>query len=456
RLSAAATYLYPEGGRYWYSTQPTVTKLAEDRAEQFKRAPDKVAQEIDKRLRADLRKIGDFSRIHPLPQSGQDVPDDMDARLVVLGIDHPYGKGGGSAAEAAAKAIFESRGSAPRLFRNTLVFLAVDQTRLQDLDEAARRFLAWESIVTEKDKLDLSPHQVRQAEAQKDAADGAVTARLPEAYQWLLVPVQTSPQASVEWQAFRLTGQDALAVRASKKLKNDELLVTALAGTRLRMELDRVPLWRGDHVAIKQLAEDFARYVYLPRLKDTAVLLAAVRDGLGLLLWQQESFGYADSFDKAATRYRGLRVGQHRVIANSEAAGLLVRPEVAQRQLEMEAAGKAAAGEGAAGEPPGGGQGGRPGGTGQAPSGPGSGPTVAPKPKRFHGSVALDPTRVGRDASRVGDEVIAHLAGLLGATMKVTLEIEADIPGGVPDTVVRTVTENSKTLKFSNQGFETE
>ncbi|MBI1958476.1 MAG: AAA+ family ATPase, partial [Candidatus Rokubacteria bacterium] len=308
----------------------------------------------------------------------------------------------------------------------------------------------------EKEKLDHSPHQVRQSEEQKDTADGVVTARLPEAYQWQLVPVQASPQAGVEWQAFRLTGQDALAVRASKKLKNDELLVTALAGTRLRMELDRVPLWRGDHVAIKQLAEDFARYVYLPRLKDTAVLLAAVRDGLGLLLWQQESFGYADSFDKAATRYRGLRVGQHRVIANSEAAGLLVRPEVAQRQLEMEAAGKAAAGEGAAGEPPGGGQGGRPGGTGQAPSGPGSGPTVAPKPKRFHGSVALDPTRVGRDASRVGDEVIAHLAGLLGATMKVTLEIEADIPGGVPDTVVRTVTENSKTLKFSNQGFETE
>src|SRR5207247_9168316 len=48
RLSAAATYLYPEGGRYWYSTQPTVTKLAEDRAEQLKRHPDKVAQATDK------------------------------------------------------------------------------------------------------------------------------------------------------------------------------------------------------------------------------------------------------------------------------------------------------------------------------------------------------------------------------------------------------------------------
>src|SRR5450830_997293 len=79
RLAGAATYLYQDGQRYWYSTQPTVTKLAEDRAEQFRRNSDAVAQELDKRLRADLRKAGDFSRVHPLPQSGADVPDDMDA-----------------------------------------------------------------------------------------------------------------------------------------------------------------------------------------------------------------------------------------------------------------------------------------------------------------------------------------------------------------------------------------
>ena len=60
RLAAAATYLYQDGPRYWYSTQPTVTKLAEDRAELLKRDPDSVGQEIDTRLRADLRKSGDF------------------------------------------------------------------------------------------------------------------------------------------------------------------------------------------------------------------------------------------------------------------------------------------------------------------------------------------------------------------------------------------------------------
>ncbi len=80
----------------------------------------------------------------------------------------------------------------------------------------------------------------------------------------------------------------------------------------------------------------------------------------------------------------------------------------------------------------------------------------ATQPRRFHGTVKLDATRVGRDASRIADEVIAHLAGLIGANVEVTLEIEAEIPSGTPDHVVRTVTENSQTLKFTSQGFEAE
>ena len=68
----------------------------------------------------------------------------------------------------------------------------------------------------------------------------------------------------------------------------------------------------------------------------------------------------------------------------------------------------------------------------------------------------LDATRVGRDASQIADEVIAHLAGLVGANVTVTLEIEAEIPDGAPENVVRTVTENSQTLKFTNQAFERE
>ena len=452
RLSTQATFLYQDGPRYWYSTQPTVTKLAEDRADQFRRDPAPVVAEIEKRLRTDLRTAGDFQRIHTVPQSGADIPDDMEARLVVLGPDHPHSSGSNSKAQAAATAILENRGNTPRLFRNTLVFLAVDQTRLQDLDEAIRRWLAWSSILQDKETLNLDPHQVRQAEAQLKSEDGAVVGRLPEAYQWLLVPVQSTPQSAVEWQALRLTGQDPLAVRASKKLRSEELLVPVLAGTRLRLELDRVPLWGGNHAEIRQLADHFARYLYLPRLAGPEVLIRAIQDGLGLLLWTDESFAYADAFDEATSRYRGLRCGREVPLLDPASDGLLVKPEVAIAQQNAEPA-AAATGAGVAETVSTGSAG------SHAAEGTSPGPTPTPpeqKARRFHGAVSLDATRVGRDASQIADEVIAHLAGLVGAKVTVTLEIEAEIPSGAPDHVVRTVTENSRTLKFSSQGFERE
>jgi hypothetical protein len=84
-------------------------------------------------------------------------------------------------------------------------------------------------------------------------------------------------------------------------------------------------------------------------------------------------------------------------------------------------------------------------------------PGQSQKPRRYHGTVILDSARVGRDAGKIADEVVTHLVGLVGSSVRVTLEIEAEIPEGAPDNVVRTVTENSRTLKFeSNSGFETE
>ena len=129
-------------------------------------------------------------------------------------------------------------------------------------------------------------------------------------------------------------------------------------------------------------------------------------------------------------------------------AGLLVRPEVARRQINAETP---------LPQPGGGDTGTVTPRTGLGPPPvPPPDPAAPPRPRRFHGTVTLDPARAGRDASKITDEVITHLVGLIGSSVRVTLEIDADIPAGVPDHVVRTVTENSRTLKFTSHGFESE
>ena len=465
RLAASATYLYQDGPRYWYSTQLTVTKLAADRAQQLSGNRDAVHAELVRRLELDFgfkprddKRRGDFGKVHIFPRNGSEVPDDLEAKLVVLDTEQPHSREGGSLAEVAAKSILESRGSAPRIYRNTVAFLAADTARYQDLDEALRKYLGWQSILNDRVGLDLEPSQVKQAETQRDSADAAVSARLPETYQWVLVPTQKDPKAPVQWQASRVSGSDPLAVRASKKLRGEDLLVTNLGATIVRKALDEIPLWRGDHVAVRQLTEDFAQQLYLARLPNPTVLADALRAGVASLVWQMETFAYAESFDEKAGRYLGLRPGQQLTLASDD-PGLIVKPDVAQRQIDADLAATSStaeatpeAGQGGSAPVPGG----APAGTADGGDEAGTSPVTAP-PKRYHGTVRLDAGRVGRDASQIAEEVIAHLVGLVGAEVTVTLDIEAHLPNGASEQAVRTVTENGRTLKFEQgSGFERE
>ncbi|HEV3006532.1 MAG TPA: DUF499 domain-containing protein, partial [Pirellulales bacterium] len=221
RLTDRATYLYIDGKRYWYSTQPTVTRLADDRAGQL--TDDDVRDELEKRLREEARSRGDFAKVHACAAGG-DIPDEREARLVLLGPEHPHtAKDAASGARKEAAAILDSRGSAPRNYKNTLVFLAADATRLRELEAAARQYLAWSSICDDRETLNLDQFQTKQAEAKRKNADETIESRIPETYQWLIVPGQSDPKGQVEWTEFRVLGQDTLAIRAAKKLRGAEL-----------------------------------------------------------------------------------------------------------------------------------------------------------------------------------------------------------------------------------------
>lgn len=442
RLASKATFLYQDGTRYWYSVQPTVTKLAEDRAAQILRDSDQLDAELEKRLKTDLADKGGFAKVHILPLAASDVSDEYGARLVVLGRATAHTKET-SEAKKASQAILDVRGNSPRLYKNTLVFLAPDQTRLQDLDEAIAKYLAWKSIVRDKETLNLDAHQARQAESQCSGSERTVSARVPETYQWLLAPCQADPKKEVSWETIRLSGQAALSVRCMKKLQGKELIVSKFAGTRLKMEMDKVPLWRGNHVSVDQLQEDFAQYLYLTKLGGPQVLTEAIQDGVSLLTWATDSFAYADSFDEDSSRYLGLRVGQVLPIG-TEDRGLLINSDIAKEQIDRDTASAGAEdktkpedAEATATDA-----------NGLEPE------TENVKPTRYYGTVALKSDRVGRDAGKIAEEVIAHLSGIVGAKVKVSMEIEAEIPGGTPDNVVRIVMENGQTLRFSTQNFE--
>lgn len=172
----------------------------------------------------------------------------------------------------------------------------------------------------------------------------------------------------------------------------------------------------------------------------------------------QDSFAYADGWNEDRQRYEGLIAGR---ITGIVATGhsVIVKPEIALAQIRedqrkaAEIAQQAVSTRGDVPYDPGVAD--QTGGIGE-----GTAAVIEPKPtvlNRFYGTVDLDnPLRLGSEAGRIADEVLTHLAALPGAKVRVTLEIQAELPDGANDHTVRTVTENARTLKFHNAEFEQE
>src|SRR5262249_44923089 len=81
-------------------------------------------------------------------------------------------------------------------------------------------------------------------------------------------------------------------------------------------------------------------------------------------------------------------------------------------------------------------------------------PPDRPRLRRFYGVVSVDPERLGRDAGRIAEEVVAHLNGVVGTETEVVIEIRSGNNEGFPEEVARIVNENATVLRFRHHDFE--
>lgn len=472
-LTTSLAYLYtnPSNDRFWYDTRPTLRKTVEDRATQI--AASDVEFEIEGRLRR-LKKEPPFAGVHVCPSSSLDVPDDQTTRLVVLCPTDGYRASNSScSAMTAVQDILNNRGTAPRIYRNMLGFIAPDQEQILQLQQQVRRYLAWKSVKEDSEDLNLDAAQNRETDNNLKRSDKTVDDQLREAYCWLLVPyIDKSVNLKVMgWEPVRISGgSETIIGRAANKMLQNEQVIPRWAPALLKMELDNL-LWAdADHIQIKTLWEYLCTYCYLPRLANEEVLLNAIRAGLP----STEYFAYAAGYD--GERYLDLCLNQS--VGMVDRSGYLVKVATAQKQLAEDEAKRQAAVTnvpGGAGDdtgynfPPQTDTGSRNGENGTVrPTGgageqrvPGqtavSAPDPTPEPpknKRFYMSASLDTTRIGRDVQRLVEEIIAHLNSADGAQVEVSLEVNVQAPLGLSQQVVRTVSENCRTLHIDDFGFE--
>lgn len=470
-LAQRSTYFYEEQGHYWFDTQPSVTKTANDYAERLREDVETVWNEITRRLQGEERVRGVFDRVHIAPSSSADVPDLEDTRLVIAHPRHARRKqdGADSAAHVWVRDAIESKGASQRIHRNALIFLLADRSELESLEAATRSYLGWKRVqaLATSGSIDLLAQQRNQTNDWVSRLDQTVSDRIRDTFVWAVYPEQFDPTKPFELVADRVpdSGGRSLAERVSAKLGREDQLVTdfgaPILGGTLHHELGS--LWRdAGEITVGELWGYFTRYTYLPRLVRREVLDKAIEQSLSTVLVKDERFAVASGKDAETGRYRSLLVAASpntRIQVTDST--LLIETERAQKQVDddriaagRESAMNATTTDGEA-----------------APVGPvelvctGSssvaddehseaGSALEAVLARFFGSVKIDSDRYARDIGNVTREVIDRLAGA-GARLDITIDIQATKPGGFDESEIRTIGENARVLKFDpSSGFE--
>jgi predicted AAA+ superfamily ATPase len=434
-----------EATRYWFDTRANLRREMEERKRRFEYGVVRGRMaEILKRLTSNAT-FFDGTHIFT-PHS--DVPDDGALRLIVLPPEQFFSREESRLAFEGVLEQVRNHGTAPRYRGNRLIFLAPDHGALARLRDCICVALAWNSIVEDVAamRLTLDNLQAQQAKKELVTAEDVLPRVARECYKWLLCPGQDNPTAvkpTVE--VFPLnTGGAALGPEIERVCIDNVLVITTWSPIHLREELKKL-YWKADKSAIGGMAfwEDTLRYLYLPRLKSRQVLEQAIVKGAG----SRDFFGTA--YGQHEGKFDGFKFGDANMQLDDTL--LLIEPEAA-KAYEAAITPVPPPGPTPPGHDP------LPAGPtlpGPVPPGPTPpGPASTPKPRAFHGNVAINAATARMRLVQVAEEVIAVLAADPNAEVKVTLEIQVGFPSGASDQTKRAVTENAKTLGFKNADWE--
>ncbi len=440
-LKERANYLYEDGGRYWFATQPTLNRIVDEKAKSL--SSHEVDTAITAELRDDAKSRGGFARVHAAPDEPTDLEDGRDLALVILGPSAPHtGRGAGPslATDLAANVLQRCRAS-QRTRRNILFFVAADEVELGKTRENMRQRLAWQSVLDDS-TLTSGLTQAQMIDAKEKLRSFTESTKRSLRSSWSHVIYPLKPEASANGAAFDLahlpiTARDraSVASAAYDKCRADGVILEKLGAETLARHID--PLWPEDepHLPLKQIANWFASYVYLPKLKDSVVLAEAIRLALSSL---GAHYGYAESYDASNKRYRGLTLDKA-VPVDMGSDAVLVKRVAAEAEMEADrppAAPQLMLGPGPIGPDP------------SDAKRPKGAPTAPKVMRRFVGVIDLDPQRPIPTVQKVVESVLAELQRTRGAVIKLTLEIEAETATGFDENDASIVRDNARALKF--------
>lgn len=446
RLADRLHYLNTSGDkaqdttRFWFDTRANLRREMEDRKRRFEDKTE-VWGKIGEALKHGPGNATFFDGVHVFtPHS--DVPDDSALRLVVLPPDKWYSREESRLTVDVALEYLRNNGAKPRFRGNRLLFLAADYNTLPRLSDAARVALAWGSIVDDvkEGRLNIDQLQKKQAEKELQTAEEVLPRAARECYRWLICPVQeaaTDPQPTMESFPINTTGS-SVGRELERVCVENELVISTWSPIHLRTKLKDL-YWKAGQPAVEAMAfwEDTLRYLYLPRLKDRDVLIKAIQSGAA----SRDFFGTA--YGQREGAFEGFQLGSGHIQFDDTL--LLIEPGEAAAYEERSRPTPLPT------QP----QPGQPEPVLTAPVSPVPPPPVAqPRVRSFHGTAEVAPATAKMRLVQIAEELVAVLLSDPNGTVRVVVEVSAEFPEGVKDTVKRAVSENARSLGLKAADWE--
>ncbi|MCS7017218.1 MAG: DUF499 domain-containing protein [Gemmatales bacterium] len=268
RLEEELWYLHVEGGLYWFSSQPNLNRVIVEKEEAIK------PEEITEAIRESLERLGGNElRCILWPRVSQDVPDNKELKLVLLGPEHTRPSG---ATDTFVHELLDRCGQTFRTFRNTVFVLAADEREFAEARQRVKRYLAYRAIRNDQTLWQqLTQENQHSLENKLKDAEAAIVHPLISAYRHLA----KASEQGIEWLDLGLPtigAKTSLSQRVREHLQHMDLWLDKISPQHL---LDRA-MGTESEKSVDDIYDTFLRYPNLPVLQSKQVLYDAIVMGV--------------------------------------------------------------------------------------------------------------------------------------------------------------------------------
>lgn len=258
-------YISDEG--LFFTNQPNLNRMIIAREESI--SDDNIYEEERRVIKAHISKSPKF-RVHLHPKFPRDISDTAELKLIILNKNRPD------------KEFLEKYSESPRVYRNTLIFLCIDENQKESFHSYLRKLLALRSIDGDK-KLKLTEGQRKEVKNKLKNYGQREYEELRKLYRKLFLPAKDGyKEIDMGLPTF---GESLLDKEIYEYLRNQGEILEKIAPKVIKDKY----LSEKDYIEIKKLYEAFLKTPREIRLTSEKGFVESIKEGVKNGLF---GFGY--------------------------------------------------------------------------------------------------------------------------------------------------------------------